>query len=90
MLRRTYEKDIDGIRNNSRELEDFLAEVETTVEYICENPRMFPLVEEDIRRALLHKYPYSIFYVYESEKQRVTIHAVIHLKQHPNRWKDRR
>ncbi len=90
MLRRTYEKDIDGIRNNSRELEDFLAEVETTVEYICENPRMFPLVEEDIRRALLHKYPYGIFYVYESEKQRVTIHAVIHLKQHPNRWKDRR
>ena len=40
---------------------DFLAEVETTVEYLCENPRMFPLVEEDIRRALLHKYPYSIF-----------------------------
>lgn len=41
----------------------FLREVRTSLERIADNPLMFPVIEEDVRRALLNKFPYSIYFV---------------------------
>jgi len=35
----------------------FLREIRTSLEHITNNPIRFPIVEEDVRRALLHKFP---------------------------------
>src|SRR5205085_11278594 len=40
----------------------FLREIRTALEHVTDNPRMFPIIEEDVRRALLHKFPYSIYF----------------------------
>ena len=48
---------------------------------------MFPIVEEDMRRALLHKFPYSIYFVNESEA--IAIIAVLHQHRRSDTWKSR-
>ncbi len=52
-------------REAYRQNPDDVLKLETTVEYIHENPRMLPLVEEDIRRALSHgKVHFHVYYNY--------------------------
>jgi plasmid stabilization system protein ParE len=48
---------------------------------------MFPVIEEDVRRALLHKFPYSIYFV--NEPDAVAIIAVLHQHRRPGSWKSR-
>jgi plasmid stabilization system protein ParE len=64
-----------------------LAELDVAFDRIRENPRQFAFVEEPVRRVLLRRFPYSIYYVVEDET--VSILGVIHLKQHPDTWKQR-
>src|SRR5437762_7564424 len=66
----------------------FLNETRTSLQHISANPLMFPLIEEDVRRALLHKFPYSIYFLNESEA--IAIIAVLHQHQRPGEWKSRR
>lgn len=51
-------------------------------------PQSFPFVHEDIRRALLRRFPYGIYYLLEGET--VTVIAVFHAKRNPKRWQQRR
>ena len=65
----------------------FIREVRISLQHITDNPLMFPIIEEDVRRALLHKFPYSIYFV--AERQRVAIIAVLHQHRRPSAWKSR-
>lgn len=65
----------------------FLREIRTSLEHITNNPVRFPIVAEDVRRALLHKFPYSVYFVNESES--VAIIAVLHQHRQPLSWKSR-
>jgi len=49
---------------------------------------MFPIIEEDVRRALLHKFPYSIYFA--NEPDAIAIIAVLHQHRQPGEWKSRR
>ena len=97
MKRRTFvrpEAQTD-IREASRWYEDresglglrFLREIRTSLDRITDNPLMFPVIEEDVRRALLHKFPYSIYFV--SEEDATAIIAVLHQHRRPDGWKSR-
>ncbi|HEY2975978.1 MAG TPA: type II toxin-antitoxin system RelE/ParE family toxin [Pyrinomonadaceae bacterium] len=97
MRRRTFvrpEAQTD-IREATRWYEDreaglgvrFLREVRTSLERVAENPLMFPVIEEDVRRALLHKFPYSIYFVHEPEASAII--AVLHQHRRPGTWKSR-
>ena len=66
----------------------FLREIRTTLLHISGNPVMFPIIEDDARRALLHKFPYSIYFLNEHEGVRVI--AVLHQHRRPDAWKSRR
>ena len=66
----------------------FITEVRTTLQHIADNPLRFPLIDEDVRRALLHKFPYSVYFVNESES--VVIFAVIHQHRRLDAWQGRR
>jgi plasmid stabilization system protein ParE len=66
----------------------FLDELDLVFRRIKENPRQFPRVEAEIHRALLHRFPYGVYFLVESEE--VTVLAVLHLHRHPDVWKGRR
>jgi plasmid stabilization system protein ParE len=66
----------------------FLDLVEITLEDIAERPRQFPLVYRDVRRALLKRFPYGIFFRVRQDQIRVL--AVMHLSRNPRRWQRRR
>ena len=65
----------------------FLGELNLAFQRIEDNPRQFPVVEGQVRRALLQHFPHGIYFLAESEA--VTILAVLHLHRHPDVWKSR-
>lgn len=43
----------------------FRHEIDVVVERMIANPRQFPVVFQNVRRALARRFPYSIFFVIE-------------------------
>lgn len=76
-----YEEKVPGLGS------DFLVVVERTLESIAENPAQFPLIYRKVRRALLSRFPYAVFFVWESE--RVSVIAVTHAAREPGKWRRR-
>ena len=65
----------------------FLREIRASLQHISDSPLMFPVIEEEVRRALLHKFPYSIYFVNEAES--VSIIAFLHQHRRPDASKFR-
>ena len=51
-------------------------------------PLQFPLVTADIRRAILSRFPFGVFFFIQDDVS--TVIAVMHLHRHPNSWEQRR
>ena len=51
--------------------DDFLDEIERTRGFIADNPYLYPPVEDEMRRANLNRFPYSLFYVVEDGRVNV-------------------
>ena len=66
----------------------FVGEVRDSLRRIADGPLRFPIVDRDVRRALLHKFPYSIYFVNEPES--AAIIAVLHQHRRPASWRSRR
>jgi plasmid stabilization system protein ParE len=66
----------------------FVGEVRASLQHITYTPLRFPIVEKDVRRALLHKFPYSVYFVSEPEAEAII--AVLHQHRRPTAWKSRR
>ncbi len=67
---------------------DFHSELMGTIERIKKWPKSFPLIHDELRRALLNRFPFQIVYKIESSES-VAIYAVRHHKQHPDFGLDR-
>ena len=67
---------------------EFLKAVRYVFGRIEEGALQFPLVTTDIRRAILRRFPFGIFFVVEKES--ATVLAVTHLHRHPASWQGRR
>jgi plasmid stabilization system protein ParE len=59
----------------------FLYEIEQSLDRIAPNPHQYQEVEPDIRRAVVHTFPYLVFYTFGPES--VHVLAVIHGAQDP-------
>ena len=66
---------------------DFAVEVYSTIERTMAFPKAWPVIEEDIRRSLIRRFPYGI--LYSEEKEGIYIMAVMHLHKNPEYWKHR-
>ncbi len=66
---------------------DFSLEIFTGIQNIVSYPAAWPVLENEIRRCLVNRFPYGI--VYTIERDNILILAVMHLRQHPDSWKDR-
>ena len=65
----------------------FVAEFEEILREVSASPVAFQVVEGTVRRALLLRFPFSVYYVLESEDLVVVV-AVLHFRRHPSSWKD--
>src|SRR5437868_2947971 len=71
---------------------DFISAVESAIEAIVEHPTRYPPtepIERGIRRFLLKRFPYKIYFQHDEAKERIIIYAVMHVRRHPDYWKHR-
>ena len=66
---------------------EFVRAIDACFSQIGRNPLAYPLVHRQIRRALIRKFPYGIFYIVENSK--IIVIACFHSKRDPKRWQDR-
>jgi plasmid stabilization system protein ParE len=66
----------------------FVGEVEAGIGAILNGPEVWRVVEDDVRRYLIHRFPYGIYYTIEGDV--VVIWAVKHLHRDPDYWQRRR
>jgi plasmid stabilization system protein ParE len=62
----------------------FLESLEAQFEAITKSPQLYAEMHRSVRRALLSRFPYSIFYASKGEV--ISILAVVHTSCSPRRW----
>lgn len=67
--------------------EEFLAEVQRSLNLIIESPYRFPVVHRQTRRCLLQRFPYQM--LYRIVDDRIAVVACMHGKRDPSRWQSR-
>jgi toxin ParE1/3/4 len=65
----------------------FRGQLQMVVNRMTENPYQFPVVLQDIHRARLRKFPYSLFFRIEAES--LVVIACFHGSRDPQRWQER-
>ena len=68
--------------------EEFLAEVYATARLVLERPTVYPVVVRQTRRALIHRFPYGLFYRVLDDT--VVFVACFHTSRDPALWARRR
>ncbi|MBW4468519.1 MAG: type II toxin-antitoxin system RelE/ParE family toxin [Pegethrix bostrychoides GSE-TBD4-15B] len=66
---------------------EFLDYVADTLAQIQAMPKSYETVFEDVRRAVVQRFPYSVFY--QVETQKIVVLAVFHSKRNPKIWQAR-
>jgi plasmid stabilization system protein ParE len=65
----------------------FRQAIDALVERLSDNPRQFAVVFRNVRRALLRRFPYSLFFVVEDDA--LIVIACFHASRDPSRWRKR-
>ena len=76
-----YEQQRPGLGVN------FVACVQDVLDRIVTTPELYPQVFEDVRRAIVWRFPYSVFY--KIEPSQVVVLAVFHSRRDPKIWQAR-
>jgi ParE toxin of type II toxin-antitoxin system, parDE len=83
-----FYKAIEYYENYERGLGyDFSIEVRSAIQNILNYSAAWPVLEDDIRRCLVNRFPYGV--VYSIEQDGIFILAVMHLRRSPDYWKNR-
>ena len=65
----------------------FLLSVEQAMGGLRATPKMHRIVVDDIRRKLLQRFPYFLYY--QVEETRVVVLGLFHTRRDPQTWQDR-
>jgi len=76
-----YEGEVTGLGRRFRQA------IDAVIERMSDNPRQFPTVFKNVRRALLRRYPYSLLFVIGDEA--LTVIACFHASRDPSHWQKR-
>jgi plasmid stabilization system protein ParE len=77
-----YENEAPGLGRR------FRAALDAVIELMIANPRLFPVVYKNIRRALLRRFPYALMFVIEPDEA-LTVIACFHGSRDPIQWQQR-
>lgn len=67
---------------------EFLAELGRILRRARDMPLQFPEVARGLRRALLHRFPYAVYFIAREDGD-VVVLVVIHQRRRPAEWKRR-
>lgn len=67
---------------------DFALEVYSTVRRSVEFPKAWAVLEGEIRRSLVRRFPYGV--LYSEEQEEIFVVAVMNLHREPDYWKHRK
>ena len=76
-----YEDRVPGLGS------EFLLCVDAVFSAIVRSPEQYPRVHRVVRRALVRRFPYEVFFVEDAE--RLVVLSVFHAKRNPKRWQER-
>jgi hypothetical protein len=79
--RRWYEAQREGLGD------EFFAVVREMILRVGDAPEVWPVVHRDVRRVLLRRFPYALFYTIRGD--RVFVIACLSTSRAPRRWKSR-
>ena len=66
---------------------EFVRAIDACFAKIGRSPLAYPMLHKQIRRALIRKFPYGVFYILEDN--RVVVIACLHARREPIQWQDR-
>ena len=66
---------------------DFSLEVFTAIQNIIAQPNAWPVMEDDMRRCLVNRFPFGV--LYSLEPTGVFVVAVMHQRRRPDYWRGR-
>ena len=61
--------------------------VESAVRSVADAPTRWALFEDDVRRCLVHVFPYAVLYTIEADY--ILILAIMHCSREPGYWRGR-
>lgn len=64
--------------------EHFLSAVQSTLKSVETHPEIFVSVHGEVRRAIVSRFPFAIFYLVEPK--RVVVLRLLHTARDPNLW----
>ena len=67
--------------------DEFGAELNRTLTFLREVPEAGPFVLGDIRRVLVHRFPFAIYY--RLEQDLIEVRAILHTHRDPRTWQRR-
>lgn len=73
-----YEEQVPGLGR------DFVDTLEAMFEVIARSPRIYAETQRGVRRALLSRFPYGVFYAMKGDI--VSILGVVHTSRDPRSW----
>ena len=65
----------------------FSVAIQKQITRISISPEQFPRVQGDVRKAVLRRFPYSIYFI--TDKQRIVVLAIFHVRRDPQHLESR-
>jgi plasmid stabilization system protein ParE len=66
---------------------EFMKSIDDALLRIVRNPELYPVVYRTLRRAVVRRFPFAVFY--EVTADEIQVIAVFHSRRDPERWKSR-
>ncbi len=63
---------------------DFLSVFDASMETLRTSPEAFPVVFDDVRRVVLRRFPFVVFYVVDDAE--IVVLSLHHERRSPDRW----
>ena len=67
--------------------EDFIGCIHELLSRVCMMPESYAIVYQDVRRAVIKRFPYAVYYRVISS--RVVVTAIFHGRRDPKLWRSR-
>ncbi len=67
--------------------QEFAQELRAIMKTVWEHPARFPTVKDNIRKAVVKKFPYII--IFEIQEDTVFVLAIFHTSRNPDSWEGR-
>lgn len=66
---------------------EFLDEIKKTLQIMADNPEIFQVMYKNVRRGIVQRFPFVIYYQIEAET--IVVLGIIHASRDPHNWKKR-